>query len=94
MKYHGGSRFGLNEKRQSLIYWQCQNIDLLSARKQETIRKIIEECADGEQDAQDALEEALCTKKSLTAISMECFLSESALQRRCEKFYKKAEKVL
>lgn len=91
MKYHGGSRFGLNEKRQSLIYWQCQNIDLLSARKQESIRKIIEECADGEQKA---LEEALCTKKSLTAISMEFYISESALQRRCEKFYKKAEKVL
>ena len=92
MKYHGGSRFGLTEKRQSYIFWLCQNIDLLSARKQESIRKIIEECAeDGEQKA---LEEALCTKKSLTAISMEYFLSESALQRRCEKFYKKAEKVL
>lgn len=91
MKYHGGSRFGLNEKRQSYIFWLCQNIDLLSARKQESIRRIIEECADGEQKA---LEEALCTKKSLTAISMEYFLSESALQRRCEKFYKKAEKVL
>lgn len=91
MKYHGGSRFGLCEKRQSYIYWLCQNIDLLSSKKQESIRKIIKDCADGERKA---LEEALCTKKSLTAISMEFYISESALQRRCEKFYKKAEKVL
>lgn len=91
MKYHGGSRFGLSEKRQSYIYWLCQNIDALSSREQESIRRMIEDCADGEQKA---LEEALCTKKSLAAISMEYFLSESALQRRCEKFYKKAEKVL
>lgn len=91
MKYHGGSRFGLCENRQSYIYWLCQNIGLLSSKKQESIRKIIKDCADGEQEA---LEEALCTKKSLTAISMKFFISESALQRRCEKFYKKAEKVL
>lgn len=91
MKYHGGDRFGLCEEKQSYIYWLCQNIECLSPRKQKTIRKMIEESADGEEEA---LTEALCTKKSLTQIALQRFTSEAALQRRCEKFYKKAEKVL
>ena len=91
MKFHKGSRFGLCEKRQSLVFWSCQNLDLLPSRTQKILRELIKECAGGEEKA---LEEALCTKKSLTAISMEYYISESALQRRCEKFYIKAEKVL
>ena len=91
MKYHGGSRFGLSEEEQSYIYWLCRNIDRLSPRKQEKIRKIIEESADG---AEEALFEALCTGKSLTEISLKRYISEAGLQRRCEKFYKKAKKVL
>ena len=91
MKYHGGSRFGLSEEEQSYIYWLCRNIDRLSPRKQEKIRKIIEESADG---AEEALFEALCTGKSLTEISIKRYISEAGLQRRCEKFYKKAKKVL
>ena len=91
MKFHEGSRFGLCEKRQSLIFWSCQNIDLLPLRTQKILRKLIEECADGEEKA---LEEALCTKKSLTEISLKYYISESGLQRRCDKFYKKAEKVI
>lgn len=91
MKYHEGSRFGLSEKRQSLIYWSCQNIDSMSSRTQKLLMKLIEECADGEEEA---LREALCTKRSLTSVSMEFYISESALQRRCDKFYKKAEKIL
>ena len=91
MKYHGGSRFGLDEKRQSYIYWLCQNIDILSPRKQNSINRLIEESADGEEEA---LREALCSKKSLTEISLKYYISESGLQRRCDKFYKKAEKVI
>lgn len=91
MKYHGGSRFGLSEEKQSYIFWLCRNIDRLSPRKQKTIRKMIEESADGEEEA---LTEALCTGKSLTQIALQRYTSETALQRRCEKFYKKAEKVL
>ena len=91
MKYHGGSRFGLSEKEQSLIYWSCQNLERLSPRKKEALEKIIEECADGEEDA---LREALCTGKSLTKIAIRRFTSESALQRRCEKFYQKAKRVV
>ncbi|MBR5310655.1 MAG: hypothetical protein IKU42_05990 [Oscillospiraceae bacterium] len=91
MKYHGGSRFGLDERRQSYIYWLCQNIDIISPRKRNSINRLIEECADGEEEA---LREALCSKRSITAVAMEYYISESALQRRCDKFYKKAEKVI
>ena len=91
MKYHGGSRFGLSEERQSYIYWLCRNLDRLSARKAKTIHRLIEESADG---AEEALFEVLCTGKSLTEISMKRYISEAGLQRRCEKFYKKASEVL
>ena len=91
MRYHAGSRFGLCEEKQSYIFWMCRNIDRLSPRRQKTIRKMIEDCADGEEEA---LTEALCTGKSLCQVAMQRYTSEAGLQRRCEKFYKKAEKVL
>ena len=91
MKYHGGSRFGLSEEKQSYIYWLCRNVDRLSPRKAKTIHRLIEESADG---CEEALEEALLTGKGLTEISMKRHISEAGLQRRCEKFYKKAEGYL
>ncbi len=91
MKYHGGSRFGLSEEKQSYIYWLCRNVDRLSPRKAKTINRLIEESADG---CEDALREALFTGKSLTEISLRHHISEDGIQRRCQKFYKKAEEHL
>lgn len=91
MKYHGGSRFGLSEERQSYIFWLCRNMDRLSARKARTIERMIEESADG---AEKALKEALCTGKSMTQVALENYISEAGLQRRCEKFYEKAARLL
>lgn len=91
MKYHGGSRFGLPEEKQSYIFWLCRNIDRLSPRKAKTIKRLVEENAD---DCKDALEDALFTGKTLTEIAIKRHISEAGLQRRCEKFYKAAAKIL
>ena len=91
MKYHQGKRFGLSEEKQSYIYWLCVNIKNLSPRKQRAIEKIIEECSEGQYDA---LFDAICTKKSLTEISMKRYISEAGLQRMCERFYRKAAEKL
>lgn len=93
MRFHQGERFGLSEEEQSLIYWFCRNINRISAAKAKTIEKLIEETAESEEE-KEILREALCTNKSLLEISMKRYISESALQRKCEKFYKKAAKVL
>lgn len=87
MKYHKGKRFGLSEERQSYIYWLCRNLDRLPPAQKKTIRRLIRECAKGEEKA---LREALCSEKNLTAVSMKYYLAETAIQRRCEEFYKKA----
>lgn len=91
MKYHGGSRFGLPEERQSYIYWLCRNLDRLPPRQQKVIKKLISETAEGQEEA---LREALCTERNLSNVAIRHYTSEAALQRRIEKFYKKAAKVL
>lgn len=87
MKYHSGTRFGLPEEEQSYIYWLCRNIERIPEGQRKIIKRLIKECGKGQEDA---LREALCTKKNLTAISMKYFIAENAVQRRCEEFYKKA----
>lgn len=91
MKYHGGSRFGLPEEKQSYIYWLCRNIDRLPQRQSKIIKDLIREFGEGQEEA---LKEALCTGRNLYAVAMRHYTSEAALQRRCEKFYKKASKML
>lgn len=91
MKYHGGSRFGLSEERQSYIYWLCRNLDRLPPRQQKVIKKLISETAEGQEEA---LREALCTERNLSNVAIRHCTSEAALQRRIEKFYKKAAEVL
>ena len=94
MRYHQGERFGLSEEEQSYIYWLCRYKNRIAQKKAEAIEKLVEEVADGEEDMKKALEEALYTGKSLLEISMKRYISEASLQRRCEKFYKKAVKIL
>lgn len=91
MKYHGGRRFGLPEERQSYIYWLCRNVERLPARQKKVILRTIEECSKGEKEA---LKEALCSGRTLYNVAMRHYVSEAALQRRCEEFYKKAAKLL
>lgn len=91
MKYHGGSRFGLPEEKQSYIYWLCRNLDRLPQRERGIIKGLIKEIGE---DQEEALKEALCTGRNLYAVAMRHYTSEAALQRRCEKFYKKASEML
>ena len=58
MKFHEGSRFGLCEKRQSLVFWSCQNLDLLPSRTRKILRELIKECAGGEEKALEAQRQA------------------------------------
>lgn len=94
MKYHGGSRFGLPEEKQSYIYWLCRNVDRLPPAQHETVKKLISEAAEYQEDQEETLREALCTGRNLSNVAMRHFTSEAALQRRIEKFYKKAAEVL
>jgi len=43
LKYHGGSRFGLPEEKQSYIYWLCRNLDRLPQRERGIIKGLIKE---------------------------------------------------
>lgn len=87
MKYHSGTRFNLPEEEQSFIYWLCRNIERIPEGQKKIIKRLIKECAKGQEEA---LHEALCTKKSLTAVAMKYYITETAIQRRCEDFYKRA----
>ena len=91
MKYHGGSRFGLSEERQSYIYWLCRNLDRLPPRQQKIIKKLIFETAEGQEKA---LKEALCTGKNLYSIATKYYMDEATLLRKVGRFYKKASEVL
>ena len=91
MRYHSGIRFGLSEEEQSYIYWSCRNLSRLPEKQSRVLNALIRECAKGEEAA---LREALCTGRSLTNVSVRHFIAETALQRRCEEFYKKAAKTI
>ena len=91
MIYHGGRRFGLSENEQSLIFWTCRNYYRLSHKQRNAIDEIIDDCANGERDA---LFEMITTGKSLTAVAMKHYISESALWERCARFFKEAAKKL
>lgn len=91
MIYHGGKRYGLSEEAQSLIYWKCRNYYKLPERERKTILKIAKECGKG---AEKALFEMVTTGRSLTAVAMKHYISESALQERCAAFYREAAERL
>ena len=91
MRYHSGIRFGLSEEEQSYIYWSCRNLSRLPEKQSKVLNALIRECAKGEEAA---LREALCTGRSLTNVSVRHFIAETALQRRCEEFYKKAAETI
>lgn len=91
MKYHGGSRFGLSEERQSYIYWLCRNLDRLPPRQQKVIKKLISETAEGQEEE---LKEALCTGKNLYSIAAKYYMDEATLLRKVGRFYKKASEAL
>lgn len=91
MRYHSGTRFGLSENEQSYIYWLCRNLERLPERHKMKIKQLIKDCAGGQEEA---LHEALCTGKSLTAVSIKHYTSEAALQRRVCDFYKRAAKEI
>ena len=91
LKYHSGSRFGLSEERQSYIYWLCRNIERLPVRQQKIIKKLIFETAEGQEEA---LREALCTGRTLYSVATKHYMDEATLQRKVNKFYKKAAEVL
>lgn len=91
MRYHGGIRFGLCEEKQSYIYWSMRNLSRLPKERKEKFEAVLKLCASGEEDA---LREALCTGRSLTNVALRHYLTETALQRRCEAFYKEAAKII
>ncbi len=91
MKYHRGKRFGLCEKVQSLIYWQCVNFDSFSEEKKEYVRNLCNEIA-GEYS--DILFEAVTTTVPATTLSYRTLgtntpLYDSHLSVMIKRFYTK-----
>ncbi|MEG2930593.1 MAG: hypothetical protein RR825_02295 [Ruthenibacterium sp.] len=89
MKYHRGERFGLSEKQQSLIYWQCVNYDALPFAMQ---HRILNLCTEIGADYHQILFKAITTTESLTSISYSTFgtslpIFDSHLCVMVRKFY-------
>ncbi len=89
MKYHRGKRFGLCEKVQSLIYWQCINFENFSEEKKEYVRTL---CIEIGGDYSDILFEAVTTTVPATTISYRTLCTntpiyDSHLSVMIKKFY-------
>ncbi len=90
MKYHKGKRFGLCEKVQSLIYWQCVNFESLEKERQEHVRNL---CAQIAGIYSNVLFEAVTSTVPVTTISYRTLTTntpiyDSHLCVMVKKFYK------
>lgn len=74
----------LSEEKQGLIRYTCLNYGDLTPTMQKKIRRLCRECG-GFYGA--ALWEIMCTKESVTSISMRSHVSESQLYDMRKKFY-------
>ena len=74
----------LTEEQQGLVRYICLNEEYLPVRMREKIQRLCD--AVGGAYA-DALWEAMCTKRSITAIAMDHYTSESTLYRLRKEFY-------
>lgn len=74
----------LSEERQGLIRYTCLTYESQPPRVQRKIQRLCLLCA-GAYSA--ALFDVMCTKRSITAIAMEYFVSEEQLYRFRRAFY-------
>lgn len=75
----------LSEERQGLIRYTCLTYNEQPPRVQRKIQRLCASCA-GVYSA--ALFDVMCTKKSITAIALQYFVSEEQLYRFRRAFYK------
>lgn len=76
----------LPEEKQGLIRYTCLTYDSQPERVQKKIDKLCRECG-GVHCA--ALREVMCSRSSITAISLRHFVGESVLYRMRKKFYER-----
>ena len=74
----------LTEEKQGFIRYMCLNEESLPTRMREKIRR---HCDTVGGAYTDALWEAMCTNRSIRAIAMDHYISESLLYRLRKKFY-------
>ena len=76
----------LPEEKQGLVRYICLNSDSQPKRTQDKIQRL---CDDVGGAYSAALREVMCSRKSITAISREFFVSESKLYDMRKVFYEK-----
>ncbi len=76
----------LPEEQQGLVRYTCLNSDSQPKRTQEKIQRL---CDDVGGAYSAALRQVMCSRKSITAISMEHYVSERTLYRMRKEFYEK-----
>ena len=74
----------LPEEKQGLVRYTCLTCELQPKWIQDKIQRLCDEIG-GAYSA--ALREVMCTKRSITSIAMERYVSERTLYRLREKFY-------
>lgn len=74
----------LPEEKQGLVRYTCLNAGSQPKRTQEKIQRL---CDDVGGAYSAALREVMCSRKSITSIARDHFVSESALYRMRKEFY-------
>lgn len=76
----------LPEEKQGLVRYICLNCDRQPKRIQDKIQRL---CDDVGGAYSDALRQVMCSRKSITAISREHYVSETKLYAMRKVFYEK-----
>lgn len=85
MKFKSGSRYGIPEEKQGLIYFTCVNYRDRPENLQHLIMNL---CLEIGGEHYQALFEAVTTRRNILPVASDHYMDESTLWRLCRDFYR------